>query len=181
MSAYYLDASAAVKPYSEERGADLVEELLNGVTAVYLSRVGIVEVVAAFFKKTRTGEMHVSEATSALEDFRVDLEDVYKIVEVDGATTETAIEVARDHRLRAYDCLQLATAILLQKERSRLGLEPLVMLSSDSELNEAAGREGLTVEDPALQASGANDADEEEEAEDGGGDEADEAEDADTE
>jgi predicted nucleic acid-binding protein len=65
------------------------------------------------------------------------------------ATADQAIEVAERHRLRAYDCLQLATALLLQEQRVPFELSPLVLVSSDAELNAAAEGEGLNVEDPA--------------------------------
>lgn len=161
MPDYYLDASAAVKAYSEEAGADRVEEVLNGDAGVYLSRVGIVEVVAAIFGKTRTGEMGYEDAVSAAGEFTDDL-DIYRIIEVSASTTERAMEIARIHRLRAYDCLQLATAVLLQEQRVIAGLEALTFMSSDGELNAAAENEGLMVEDPArdLQSPGADDPDE---------------------
>lgn len=150
MSAYYLDTSAAVKAYSEEWGSDRVEEILNLGEEIYLSRVGIVEVAAAIFGKTKTGAMQVGEAVITLEELRRDVQDVYKIVEVDPATADRAIEAAERHQLRAYDCLQLATALLLQGQRDALGFTPLVLVSSDGELNAAAESEGLTVEDPAM-------------------------------
>lgn len=53
MSFYYLDASAAVKAYYEERGNERVEQIIEDGAEVYLSRIGIVEIVAAFFGKTR--------------------------------------------------------------------------------------------------------------------------------
>lgn len=140
MAAYYLDASAALKAYSEEQGADRVEEILEHGTEIHLSRVGVVEVAAAFFEKARVGEMRMEEAVSALEEFRLDVESVYRIVEVGPVTAEKAIEIAERHRFRAYDCLQLATALLLQEQRIALELAPLILVSSHAELNAAAER-----------------------------------------
>lgn len=149
MTAYYLDASATVKAYSEERGADRVEEILEHGTETNISRVCVVEVAAAFFGKTKTGEMRMEEAVSALEEFRLDVENIYRIAEVSTVTTDRAVEVAERHRLRAYACLQLAIALLLQEQRAPFELAPLVLVSSDAELNAAAEGEGLSVEDPA--------------------------------
>lgn len=170
MAAYYLDTSAAVKAYAREPGSE-----------VHLSRVGVVEVAAALFGKTKAGEMRALEAEAALEEFEADVQGIYRIIEVDPVTADRGVDVARRHRLRGYDCLQLATALLLQEQRAPLGLAPLVLVSSDAELNAAAKSEGLNVEDPAeedLQPSGADDADQQQETEQGGDDEADEAEDA---
>lgn len=151
MTAYYLDASAAVKGYVAERGSERVLQLLeeNAGHELYLSRIGVVEIAAAIFGKVKAGEARSEEALLAVARLRADTQDVYWIVEVDPATADRAVEVAERHRLRAYDCLQLATALLLQRQRDTLSLAPLSLISSDGELNAAAESEGLTVEDPA--------------------------------
>jgi predicted nucleic acid-binding protein len=150
--AYYLDASAAMKGYVSERGSRRVVQLLEGDAGyeLYLSRIGTVEIAAAIFGKVRAGEARSGEALSAVTRLRADVDAVYRVVEVDPATADRAIEVAARHRLRVYDCLQLATALLLQEQRDALGLAPLTFASSDRELGAAARAEGLTVEDPAL-------------------------------
>ena len=145
-----MDASAAVKAHYEERGNERVAKIIDDGTEVYLSRVGIVEIVAAFFGKTKTGEMSIDEAVSATAELGRDIsEGMFQIVEVDPVTSDRAVEVARRHRLRAYDCLQLATALLLHRHRVRLDLAPLTFVSSDNDLNASASSEGMLVEDPA--------------------------------
>ena len=151
MSAYYLDASAAVKGYVEERGSRRVLQLLEEgpESEMHLGRIGVVEVFAALFRKTASEGDDSEEVLSAVDRLREDLRYSYRIVEFGGATAERAVEVAEQHRLRAYDCLQLATLMILQEQRVAFGLAPLVLLSSDGELNDAAVSEGLLVEDPA--------------------------------
>lgn len=150
MAAYYLDASAAVKGYVEERGSNRIIALLDHAAEheLYISRIGIVEVAAGILGKARTREVAFEEAASYVRIFQGNVEDMYQVVELDPITTEKAIEVAQNHLLRAYDCLQLATALLLQEQRGLARMEPLTLLSSDIELNVAAKAEGLAVEDP---------------------------------
>ena len=150
--AYYLDTGAAVKGYVSERGSRRVVQLLEGDAGyeLYLSRIGTVEIAAAIFGKVRAGEARSGEALSAVTRLRADVDAVYRVVEVDPAMADRAIEVAAHHRLRACDCLQLAAALLLQEQRDALGLAPLTFASSDRELGAADRAEGLTVEDPAL-------------------------------
>ncbi len=145
-----MDASAAVKGYVEERGSDRIVALLDRAAEheLYISRICIVEVAAGILGKVRTGEAAFEEAVSYVRVFLGDLEDMYQVVEVDAVTTEKAVEVAQNHLLRAYDCLQLATVPLLQEQRDLAGMEPLTLMSSDVELNAAAEAEGLAVENP---------------------------------
>ena len=51
-------------------------------------------------------------------------------------------------KLRAYDAIQLAAAVDANDQRQFFGLSPLTFVSSDRELNAAARREGLLVDDP---------------------------------
>jgi uncharacterized protein with PIN domain len=86
--AYFFDTSVAVRVCIEEEGSERAEENLDQETEVWSSRVGGAEVVAAFFGKTKTGQMEVEVAIFAAEDLRAHVNDVYQIVEVSPATTE---------------------------------------------------------------------------------------------
>lgn len=59
-----------------------------------------------------------------------------------------ASRLAETFALRGYDAVQLATALAAQNERVLNGLSPLVIVSADGELNDAARAEGFNVEDP---------------------------------
>lgn len=146
--AYFLDASAAVKAYVEEPGSERVESLLKNSEEVYLSRVGPVEISAAVFRKVSAGEMETEDALFAVEQLRSDMESVYQIVEVGAVVANRAMRVAERHRLRGYDCLQLACALLLNEHR--VGVDPadITLVSADEELNRAATEEGIPVENP---------------------------------
>ncbi|MDP8951343.1 MAG: type II toxin-antitoxin system VapC family toxin [Actinomycetota bacterium] len=96
MAAYYLDASAAIKGYAAEQGSRRLLQLIEEGAdhALYLSWVGVVEVAAALFGKAKTGELEPEQAASAVALLREDASSVYRIVEVDSAVAERAIEVA---------------------------------------------------------------------------------------
>lgn len=151
MPDYYLDASAAVKGYVSERGSARILDLLDVESnhELYLSRVGVVETAAAIFRRVAIGETEPEEALFAVERLKSDTHGTYAIIEVIPETAYRAVEIAEKHRLRAYDCLQLATALLLHEQRAALRMEPLTLMSSDEELNAAAEGEGVLVENPA--------------------------------
>jgi uncharacterized protein len=60
------------------------------------------------------------------------------------------MRMARNHGLRAYDAVQLAAMIEVNRLYQTAKLGPVTMLSSDRDLNAAPHAEGLTVEDPNL-------------------------------
>lgn len=152
MLAYYLDASAAVKGYVSERGSDRILDLLDVGShhELYLSRVGVVDTAAAIFRRVVTGETELEEAVFAVDRLKSDTRGTYVIIEVVPETFDRAVEIAEKHRLRAYDCLQLATALMIHEQRSALRMELLTLVSADGELNAAAEDEGLLVENPSV-------------------------------
>jgi hypothetical protein len=56
--------------------------------------------------------------------------------------------IARRHRLRAYDAVQLVVALEVDRLQRDAGLGPVTLVSADRDLNAAAAAEGFAVEDP---------------------------------
>ena len=117
MAAYYLDASATVKGYVAERGSHKALQIRAEGTdhELHLSRIGVVEVFAALYGRASVSGVNPEEVSIAAARLREDVRGLYEIVEFGIVTAERSVEVAERHRLRAYDCLQLATALLLQE------------------------------------------------------------------
>ncbi len=151
MKTYFMDSSAAVKGYVEEAGSEQVGRLLEPSEdrEVYISRVGPVEIAAALFRKVKAGELDREDARLAMEQLRSDLDSLYQVVEVGAFVADRAMEMAERHGLRGYDCLQLACAVILKEKRAAVGLTPLVLVSADGELNQAAEQEAIAVEYPS--------------------------------
>lgn len=85
----------------------------------------------------------VADAAVALNQFRIDLTQDYRIAEITTTMLRRAAILADTHALRAYDAVQLASAL----EIHRL-VPSLMLISADRELNAAAMAEGIAVEDP---------------------------------
>jgi predicted nucleic acid-binding protein len=68
------------------------------------------------------------------------------------AVTAPIIQRAEDlldiHPLRAYDAIQLASALAARTRLTEAALAPLVFVSADVQLLAAATAEGLTVDNP---------------------------------
>jgi uncharacterized protein len=132
---YFLDASALVKAYVRERGTDEVRKLYRRTLAV--STVSLVEVRSALGRRQREGtlrEAHVDAIVSAL---KVDVAEMWA-VEARKSVLERAGELLDRHPLRAYDSMQLASALtIFQRVRA------VTFVCADVTLMEAATAEGL--------------------------------------
>jgi hypothetical protein len=69
-------------------------------------------------------------------------------VELDLAIVTLAHGLLERPPLRAYDAVQLASALASNQALMAAELPSIIFLSADDRLNKAAGAEGLTVDNP---------------------------------
>lgn len=139
----FADASALVKLYADERDHLLVRSLESLVVAE-LSRV---EVVAALWRKARVGAIDAEAAALLVRGFVADYEGTpaeaprFQVVLTAGSIVRRAARLCGSHPLRAYDAVQLASALTA----AETGGEAVSMVAFDHQLRTAAVREGLTL------------------------------------
>lgn len=135
----FADSSALVKLYADEADAQLVRE----VPVLVVSAVARVEVPAALWRKSRTGELSVEDAAVLVQEFEADWAgEATRILPI-GLRPDLLVDAARlsgTHGLRAYDAVQLASARAARTADDSID----AFLCFDDELREAAAREGFT-------------------------------------
>jgi predicted nucleic acid-binding protein len=149
-AAYFFDSSAIVKRYVRETGTPWVRRLTRRgqPDPIYLARITAVEVISAIARRRQTGKPTSFRAQSIFALFRGHLARRYLIVEITSVLIDDAMRMADTHELRAYDAVQLAAALELNRRWLAAGLGTITMVSADRDLNAAAQAEGLTVDDP---------------------------------
>ncbi|MGC9081824.1 MAG: type II toxin-antitoxin system VapC family toxin, partial [Anaerolineae bacterium] len=138
---FSLDTSALVKRYLPEPGTPWVRRIVE-TSRVAIAEFGLVEFASALARRTRMGEIAHSLAEDLLEAFLQDVEE-YWVARATRSTVLLAIDLVRSHSLRAYDALQLATALELAGALEAEGFS-LTFVSADDRLCAAAEQEGLT-------------------------------------
>jgi len=130
---HFLDASALVKRYVREPGTDAVASLLRRARAIAISRLSVVEVPAALARRARQKDIDAAHARAAAARFESDLAD-FGVVEVRPRVLAQAAELVWEADLRAYDAVQLASAVELAKQ----GATPVTFVAADAALLRAA-------------------------------------------
>lgn len=147
MPAYFLDASALVKAYVHEPGSRWVRQLLRARGArVFISPLSGAEVLAAIARKHRLGELDRAIQERVATAFRKDYRHRFALTTLTGSVIEEAMGLVLAHPLRAYDAVQLASALLLPTASPRL--RPFSFVSADSALLRIARQMRLTTENP---------------------------------
>lgn len=148
---YYFDSSAAVKRYAPEKGSQWVKARVapEAENVIYLGQIGIVEIAAALSKKVRTKELTQENYEAALRLFLADVQnEEYVTASLSDAVVQLAVDLTKRHPLRGYDAVHLATAVSLNAALLSAEIPPLVFVTGDRILREAAQSEGLVVDNP---------------------------------
>lgn len=148
MSIFYLDTSALIKRYAREQGTDWVIALTNPLAEndLYTVRMTGPEMIAALYRKVRTGELPLDDAQRAAANFRADWAQQYQIIEVNVTVADRAMTLAERYGLRGYDAVHLAAALTLHDLRQEMELPLLTFVSADDAQSQAALAEGVLVE-----------------------------------
>jgi uncharacterized protein len=151
MAVYFVDSSALVKRYINETGSQWILNLCNPASNhdIVIAAIAGVEITAAITRRARGGSIDSEDAAALCHQFRVDLETEYQVIDISDRIIAAAMNLAQAQALRGYDAVQLAAACAVNSLCIGNSLPLVTLVSADNELNEAAIREGLKVENPS--------------------------------
>ncbi len=150
MNTFYLDTSGLVKRYIEEAGSVELRALILPVkrSVLITTRLTTVEFHSAIAHRRREKPNLADHYDVVLRTFDRHSVDEYTFVELKTAVITQARELLDNHPLRAYDSIQLASALIANQTLIAQNLPPVIFISADNRLNDAAIAEGLEVKNP---------------------------------
>jgi predicted nucleic acid-binding protein len=150
MPFYQFDSSGLVKRYVDETGSDWVRAIVSPAqgNVISIADVTRAEVVSALARRAREGTITLDERDDLTQTFQAHAATQYQLVPTEPWIVDLAVDLIQRHPLRAYDALQLATALIVNRALIADGLPPLVFISADDRLIAAAQAEGLTADHP---------------------------------
>lgn len=113
----FADSSAIAKLYLFEAGSEAIKSLAGPLVVCELTRV---EVQSALWRKKRTGELSAPDAVILAREFAADWftaapADRFTIIGIAPSILEEACRLVTGHSLRAYDAVQLSTALAARR------------------------------------------------------------------
>ena len=147
---YFLDSSALIKRYVVEIGSPWIKTLTDSQTgnSLLLVRITWVEVLSAFARRQREGGITAAEVAALIAKFRSEFNSRYRVIEVDLALVERAGELIVQYPRRAYDAVQLASALRVQSLLTSMPETQLIFVSADNRLLDIAQSAGLAIDNP---------------------------------
>jgi predicted nucleic acid-binding protein len=144
----FADSSALVKLYADEAGHEQIRSLVS-VAVAQLARV---EVPAALWRKQRMGELSANDARVLTSDFEADYFGTssepprFAAVVATGHLLDDAAWLCASHGLRAYDAVQLSSALAVRQADENC----TTFAAFDHSLRTAAAAEGFALVPSAL-------------------------------
>ena len=139
-----------VKRYINEIGSAWIRTITDPKIGnrLIISRITWVEVLSAFARLQREGNLAPNDIATAIRAFRYGMNTQYQLVELDQTLIETAGYMVQKHPLRAYDSVQLASALKLQPAFAKIPAASFVFVSADTRLLTVAQAESLFTDNP---------------------------------
>ena len=137
----FADSSALVKLYADEAGYQQV----RGMTSIAIAQLARVEVPAALWRKQRMGELSANDARLLTAEFEADYYGTesepprFAAVLATGSVLAAAARLCASHGLRAYDAVQLSSALAVR----RVDESCTIFAAFDYSLRTAAATEGF--------------------------------------
>ena len=150
MTTYFLDSSALIKRYVEEMGTEWVLQQTDPASGnvLFVAHIAGVEIISGLTRKMREGQVMPGDMQRFRSAIAGHLTTAYPVVTLDEVILERAEELLVAHPLRAYDAVQLASALTITTRLLASGLESTIFVSADRRLLAAAEAEGLITDDP---------------------------------
>jgi predicted nucleic acid-binding protein len=107
-----------------------------------------VEVQSALARRYREGSLTAEQIAKSTRALRYDWDAQYLVVDLDQTLAELAGQLVRKHTLRAYDAVQMASALRMQPSFAGSRYASLTFVAADDRLLAAAKAEGLQTDNP---------------------------------
>ncbi len=132
----FFDTSAFVKRYVRENGTDAVLEWCDRATEIGLSGIALPEIISAFCRLRREGQINDREYRQLKSLLLTDIEDA-AVCDLTPAVLAQAVSSLETQVLRGMDAIHIGSAVALQAD---------VFVSADQRQRTAATHAGLRVE-----------------------------------
>jgi uncharacterized protein len=147
---YFLDSSALVKHYITEKGTQWVTSLVNAVNQnrIVVSNITQVEVISGIMRRHREGTITSAGVYRIRNMLNYHIRRDYEVIVLDSQIIRIAESLLGKYTLKAYDAVQLATALESQTRLIKIGYQQIHFISGDMRLLTSAQAEGLITDNP---------------------------------
>jgi len=149
---YYADTSVLVKRHVPETGSAWTRSLTRPSAGhtIITAQISLVEIYSTLNRRVREKSISATKYARLVAVVNRNWSAQYEIVEMKSLLVDETRALLERHPLRAYDAIQLASAMHANRILKAAGKPPPIFLSADLRLLTAAQAEGFATDDPNL-------------------------------
>ncbi|MGH9845694.1 MAG: type II toxin-antitoxin system VapC family toxin [Blastocatellia bacterium] len=147
---YYADTSVLVKRHLTEKGSAWVRALSAPLAGnlIITTQLSLVELYSALNRRVRENSINSLWYTRIIAVSNRIWSSQYDIIGLNASLVSETRDLCERHPLRAYDAVQLASAIQARRDLLAAGSAAPIFLSADDRLLKAAQAEGFATDNP---------------------------------
>jgi hypothetical protein len=149
MSILYFDSSALAKRYMPETGTNWVRKQTasNAGNDVVIAQVTPIELYSAIARQYHDAQIDLIRLQAFRRLFMRHVQNQYLVLSLSSAIITRALSLHETYRLRAYDSIQLASALELNTRLATTS-QTLTFIAADVRLLQSAVSAGLQTDNP---------------------------------
>jgi predicted nucleic acid-binding protein len=148
MSFFFLDSSALVKRYMPETGTGWLRQLLSlDEHQFFIAEITPLEMMSAAARHYHDDQISLEALHLFRDHMMYDMQSQYRTLRLSSMVIRRALTLHEQIRLRAYDSVQLASALIIDEQIEKTGRR-IQFISADTRLLQAAAQMGLHTDNP---------------------------------
>ncbi len=150
VAVYFLDTSALLKRYVPEIGTSWMQSIADRQNQhlIIVAQITWVEIYSAIARRQREQNLSTTQAQQISTAFNLHWNEQYFTVPIDSSIIQLAAQLVQQHPLRAYDAIQLATALSIKQQLTSPDISNFTFLTADNRLDTIAQLTGLVTDNP---------------------------------
>jgi len=136
----YLDTSAMIKLYIQEAGSELIKEAIDTNRIIATAGIAYSEAISAFVRLTLLNSISKKDYEICKSSIKRDWASFF-IIDVSENIIQLAADLIEKHKIRSFDGIHLASAVLLNKQINKR----VTFSSWDKKLLKSAQKEELQI------------------------------------
>jgi predicted nucleic acid-binding protein len=150
MRYYYADSSALLKRHVNGSGSKWLRRIVvpSSGNLILTSQLSLIEIYSALNRRVREASVSQSAYSRITRRIEARWKSQYEIIVFSDVAEKEAKRLLESYPLRAYDAVQLASAIIARDALRKYGSRNMIFLAADNRLLTVAQAENFSTANP---------------------------------
>lgn len=130
---YFFDTSALIKRYVQEKGSNIVDNLMESADEIFISAITRIESISAARRLTEEKSLSKSDF-NIFKDYLASDFPFFMVVEFSEYIEKKAIELIEKYQIKTLDAIQLACCLAVKEDIDHLVTSDVKLVRTASDV-----------------------------------------------